>query len=78
MRYGFQGLRADAVVRCHEDDGDVGDPGASGTHGAEGLVSRRGGEADKDGGAFNSSHTETVRRDRLAFLSTSEKGSTEC
>ena len=35
---GFEGLGHDAVVGCDDDDDDVGDLGAAGTHAGEGLV----------------------------------------
>ena len=37
---GLDGLRHDAVVGGDDDDTDVGDLGAAGTHGGEGFVAR--------------------------------------
>ena len=36
----FERLRHDAVIGCDDDDDDVGDLGAAGTHAGEGLVTR--------------------------------------
>ncbi len=44
---GFNGLRHDAVVRSHNQNGDIGDLGAAGTHGGECLMS--GGIQEGDG-----------------------------
>ncbi len=43
---GLNGLRHDAVVGGHDQDGDVGDLGAAGAHGGEGFVAGRVEEGD--------------------------------
>lgn len=43
---GLNGLRHDAVVGRHHQNGDIGEHGAARTHGGEGLVSRRVKEGD--------------------------------
>ena len=44
---GLNGLRHDAVVSRHDEDGDVGHLGAAGTHGREGLVTGGVDEGDR-------------------------------
>jgi hypothetical protein len=46
MRDRFLGLRHDAVVGRHDQDGDVGHPRTPGAHRREGLVARRVQEGD--------------------------------
>ena len=43
---GLDGLRHDAVIGRHDDDRNVGDGGAAGTHGRKGFVARRVEERD--------------------------------
>ena len=41
MGNGLLGGRHDAIVSCHDDDGNISHLGTTGTHGGKGLVTRR-------------------------------------
>ncbi len=56
----LRGLRHDAVVGGDDEDGDVGDLGAAGTHRREGFVARRVDEGDE-----LAAHVDLVRADVL-------------
>ena len=63
---GFDGLRHDAVVGCHDQDRDIGRLGAAHTHGGEGFVA--GGIQEGDLPAVDLDHVCTdVLRDAAGF-----------